>query len=101
MLPHADPSASIVSRMPTDDALQPTSPHRCALPPATTHRAGTIWECVDCGSRYRRVTRTGMQPNAMWDHDSMYRLRRALIVGLIALPVALVLVIAGAAMTRA
>ncbi|GAA1061015.1 hypothetical protein [Agromyces bracchium] len=86
--------------MPTDDAPQPTSPHRCPLPAATAHAAGTIWECDHCGSRYRRVIRTGMQLNAMWDHDPMYRLRRAVILGAIGVPILLVLIGLLVAMTR-
>ncbi len=86
--------------MPTDDAPQPTSPHRCPLPAATAHTVGTIWECAHCGSRYRRVTRTGMQPNAMWDHDAMYRLRRAVVVGVIGVPVLLIVILLIAATAR-
>ncbi|WP_353816272.1 hypothetical protein [Agromyces sp. SYSU T00266] len=87
--------------MPTDARSSSATPHRCPLPAAGDHRVGTIWECVDCGSRYRRVIRTGMQPNAMWDHDPMFRLRRAIILGAMGIPILLVIVFLLVAMTGA
>ncbi|WP_400999327.1 hypothetical protein [Agromyces sp. GXQ0307] len=41
-----------------------------------------------------------MQPNAMWDHDPMYRLRRAVFVGAIGVPIVLVIVVLVVAMGR-
>ncbi|WP_438854931.1 hypothetical protein [Agromyces sp. M3QZ16-3] len=87
--------------MPTADRSSSVTPHRCSLPSVNAHPAGTIWECLDCGARYRRVNRTGMQPNAMWDHDPMFRLRRAVIVGMIGVPIVLVAVVLVMAATRA
>ncbi|MUN08695.1 hypothetical protein [Agromyces luteolus] len=46
------------------------------------------------------MIRTGMQPNAMWDHDPMYRLRRAVVLAAIGIPVLLVVVGLLVAMTR-
>ncbi|WP_430645606.1 hypothetical protein [Agromyces sp. GXS1127] len=46
------------------------------------------------------MTRTGMQPNAMWDHDAMYRLRRAVVVGVIGVPVLLIVILLIAATAR-
>jgi hypothetical protein len=51
---------------------------------------GTVWQCVDCGTRYRRVNRAGASPTAQWDHDAFYRLRRAVILGVIGVPIVLI-----------